>query len=125
MPYRLAWEPRGVHFEFFGRVTAKEIEFANEDFYGDSRSDTTRYQIIDALRVESVEWQMPDIQSVAAHDLGASQSISTMRVAYIARQPEVTEKLERYIEISRRLNTRWTFKGFTDFASARAWAINE
>ena len=66
MPYHTNWEPRGIVWEFYGDVTAQEIEEANDNFYRDERSDTAKYQIIDATKVTSVEWSERDIKVIAA-----------------------------------------------------------
>lgn len=122
MPYRTTWEAQGILWEFFGRVTAQEIQEANEAFYNDGRSDRAKYQIIDAARVTEVEWEEKKITLTAAYDIGATRTIRTMKVAYVAENEEVVDRLEKYIEISRRLNSNWSFKGFRDLDSARAWA---
>lgn len=121
MPYRTTWEKRGILWEFYGDVTAQEIEDANDEFYSDGRSDTAKYQIIDALKVTSVEWSERDIKVIAAYDLGAAHVIKNLKVAYVAVDEEFTVKLEKYIDISRKLNSSWQFKGFQEMSSARAW----
>lgn len=121
MPYRTMWEPNGIVWEFYDDVTAQEIEDANDEFYGDPRSDRARYQIIDAANVTSVEWTERDITVAAAYDIGAEHAIKHLRVAYVARNPEIVSKLEKYIEIARKLNKTWQFQGFADVSEARKW----
>lgn len=122
MPYRTEWKPHGIIWEFYGDVTAREIEAANAEFYGDARSDSAKHQIIDAGRVTSVEWNEIDISKTAGYDIGADRSVKNLRVAYVADDAEIISKLEKYIEISRNMNSSWQFKGFRDVAAARAWA---
>lgn len=124
MPYKTSWEENGIVWKFYGDVTAEEIENANDEFYRDERSDTTSYQIIDALEVNHVEWNDIDIKEMAAQDKGASLLLNKIRVAYISTNENITAVLEKYIEISRILNSSWEFKGFTQLESAREWATD-
>lgn len=124
MPYRTTWEPEGIVWEFEGDVTAEEIQRANAEFYGDERSDSSKYQIIDATDVTSVEWTEIDINVTAAYDIGADRSVKNLKVAYVARDEEIVELLEKYVGISRRMNSSWKFEGFRDMSSARAWAAS-
>lgn len=121
MPYRTRWEPRGIVWTFHGFVSAAEIEAANDEFYRDERSDRARYQIIDALDVDGVEWNDRDITVTAARDSGATRVIRDLKVAYVAADAEIVGKLENYVAISRRLNSSWQFRGFATLAAARAW----
>lgn len=124
MPYRTNWEAKGIVWEFFGDVTAQEIEEANAEFYGDERSDLAKYQIIDAMGVTSVEWSERDITATVAQDIGAAHKIEDLNVAYVARDKEIIAKLEKYIDLARSLNSSWQFKGFPDISSARAWVVS-
>lgn len=121
MPYNTIWEKRGVMWRFYGDVTAEEISNANDEFYTDERSDRTRYQIIDALQVTSVEWTEQDISVTAAYDIGADRIIKNVKVAYVANDEEIISKLEKYIEISIKLNSSWQFRGFTELQPAKRW----
>lgn len=107
---------------FQGFVSAEEIEVANQEFYNDPRSDRAKYQIIDAREVTGVEWSDRDIAATAAHDLGASQVVQHVRVASVSKDPAIIEKLDKYTEILRRMNSSWQFATFGDIEVAREWA---
>lgn len=121
MAYRTIWEPHGVVWVYSGQVTAEEIESANREFYGDPRSDRTRYQIIDTRQVDGVEWGDRSIKTTAAQDSGAERTLKNVKVAYVATDPEIVSMMEGYVEISKALNSSWTFQGFEDLESAREW----
>mgnify|MGYP006921616735 CR=1 FL=1 len=121
MPYKTTWEARGILWEFYDDVSAQEIEDANNEFYVDERSDGAKYQIIDARNVKSVEWEERDIKVMAAYDIGASNVIRRLKVAYITSDEEITSKIEKYIDLSRQLSSNWEFQGFNDLNSARTW----
>ncbi|MDX1542794.1 MAG: hypothetical protein R3214_02530 [Christiangramia sp.] len=121
MPYKTNWEAHGIAWKFYGYVTAEEIEEANNEFYTDERSDDARYQLIDALEVTDVEWNDADIKEMAAQDKGASFLLPKLKVAYVSKNEKVIAVLEKYIEISKFLNSTWKFKGFKDLHSAKQW----
>jgi len=121
MPYKTKWEPNGIIWEFYDYVTAQEISMANDEFFSDQRSDRARFQIIDASRVTGVEWEERNIREAAAYDLGAETILKNIKVAYVATDDKIIDKLEKYIDISKRLNSSWKFKGFGDMESAQEW----
>lgn len=125
MPYQTTWTDQGIEWIFRDYVTAAEIAEANDEFYRDERSDNARYQLIDASRVTGVEWSDRDIGITAGYDIGADRIIKNIRVAYVATDPIIIAKLEKYIEISRRLNSSWQFQGFRELGGAQAWAAAE
>lgn len=121
MPYKTYWYSQGIVWEFYGFVSAQEIEDANTEFYNDERSDRAKYQIIDAVKVTGVEWNEHDIVSAAAHDIGADKMIRKVKVAYVAQDKDIVDKLEKYIDISKKMNISWKFKGFDNINSANEW----
>ncbi|NNF04627.1 MAG: hypothetical protein HKN17_09175 [Rhodothermales bacterium] len=122
MPYTTTWHDRGIEWKFSGHVTAAEIERANEEFFKDGRSDNARFQLVDLGEVESVEWEERDIKATAAYDIGAEATLKNIRLAYVTKDDEIRRLLEMYVDISRRLNSSWRFKGFEDVKAAREWA---
>lgn len=123
MPYRTHWHARGILWEFYGDVTAQEIEDANQEFYADARSERSTYQIIDVRQVSSLTWSDRDIKVTAAYDLGAESTIKKVKVAFVAVDDDIMAKLEKYADISRRLNSSWQFKGFDTIERASVWAM--
>ncbi len=121
MPYRTRWEDHGICWEFYGYVTAEEINEANEEFYSDYRSKNARYQLINTLETDDVEWQEMDIVEVSAKDIGASRVIPEVKVAFIANNDKVWNKIQKYVDLSATLNSSWKFMGFETEDEARKW----
>jgi hypothetical protein len=121
MPYRTIWEKEGIKWEFYDHVTSEEIEEANATFFGDPRSKTSKYQIVQTLETMSVEWKPLDMVEVTFHDVAASRTGLQLKVAYIANTAHIRQKIEKYVTMSKILNTGWQFKGFEDEGSARDW----
>ena len=121
MPFNTIWEKDGIKWEFYGHVTAKEIEEANQIFFRDSRSKTSKYQLVHALGTESVEWKPVDLVDITFKDVAASQNGLQLKVAYISDNKKIKLKIEKYVEMSRHLNSDWEFQGFISEEEARSW----
>jgi len=121
MPFNTIWEKDGIKWEFYGHVTAKEIEEANQIFFRDSRSKTSKYQLVHALGTESVEWKPVDLVDITFKDVAASQNGLQLKVAYISDNKKIKLKIEKYVELSRHLNSDWEFQGFISEEEARSW----
>lgn len=121
MPFRTIWEKQGIKWEFYNFVTAREIWAANEIFFRDPRSKTAKYQIVHTLETTGVEWKPIDIVQVSVNDVAASRSLKKLKMAYIAPDIQIRNKIEKYVEISRNLNSDWHFRGFDSEEEARLW----
>lgn len=123
MPYRTIWEENGIKWEFYGVVTSDEIEEANKTFFSDPRSKIAQYQIVHTLETEDVQWHPLDMVEITFNDVAASKSGIQLKLAYIADKKRIREKIEKYIAMSRNLNTEWEFKGFSSETAAREWVL--
>ncbi len=121
MPFRTIWEKEGIKWEFFGAVTSEEIRAANRQFFGDPRSKTAKYQLVHTLKVTDVEWKPMDIVDVSVDDVAASRILKSLKLAYITNGNKTKKKIEKYVDISRNLNSDWHFRGFEDEEAARLW----
>ena len=121
MSYTRVWEKEGVVTTFSGAVTMEEVFNADKEFYADTRSDLSKYQITDFSGISPELANDADIQKVAAFDAGSSMSIPFLKVALITNDPHVKFLCQKYIDFSRRLNTSWKFKICEDMQSARKW----
>ena len=121
MPFKTTWEDCGVFFDFSGVVTAQEIKNVQELFYGDSRSDSSKYILFDISSIEQLVIEEKDISFFAARDAGASKSVLSLKVALIAKDQNMKSILQKYIEFSLEMNKNWTFEIFDDIIAARKW----
>lgn len=121
MPFHTIWEKEGIKWEFYDFVTSREIYKANEMFFSDPRSEMAKYQIVHTLDTIGVEWKPLDIVEVSANDVAASRKLCKMKMAYITNNKKIRKKIEKYVEISRNLNSDWHFRGFESEEEARLW----
>lgn len=115
------WEKEGVVTTFFGAITIEEVFNADKEFYGDPRSDLSKYQITDFSGIKLESTSDVDIQTIAALDAGASMSIPLLKVALITNDQHVKSLCQKYIDFSRLLNTTWELKICEDMQNAREW----
>jgi hypothetical protein len=108
-------------WEFYGHVTAREIEEANEEFYRDPRSKTAKYQIVNALNTVELEWKPLDIVEMTLNDVAGSRANNHLKLAFLTNKNSIREKVEKYVNISRNLNSHWKFRGFESLDEAREW----
>lgn len=121
MSYQTNWGSTGITWVFYDDVSAAEIRRANEEFFLDQRSETARYQIIDARRVNYLEWKEQEIKETSAIDFGALPVIPDLKVAFVATKPEVILAIDKYLEVSKRLNSSWHFEKFQYLQDAQQW----
>ncbi len=121
MPFRTIWENEGIKWEFHDFVTAEEIWEANKIFFNDHRAETAKYQLVHTLETTGVEWDPLSIVDVSVNDVAASRTLQRLKMAYITNNEKIRNKIEKYVEVSRNLNTNWHFRGFESEEEARLW----
>lgn len=125
MPFENIWERNGIRMHFSGEMSPSDILNANLDFYGDHRSDTARYQILDTLDVTSLADDMPGYASVmeilAGMDAAASLSVGNLMVALVSTHEGAIDLFKTYAGISEEIQSGWRTGIFHDMAAARRW----
>lgn len=121
MPYQTIWEEEGIKWVFYGNVTAEELRTANKDFYLDPRSLTAKYEIINTVLVEDLEWAPLEIVELSSNDVSASRINDRLKMAFVVENPKIWTKMKKYVDISIKLNSGWEFKYFPTEKEAREW----
>ena len=121
MPYHTKWEDNGVVREYFGHVDSSEVLEADREFYEDSRSDASTYQIADFSNATPGVVDDSHIIEIAGFDIGASITIPNLKIALVASDQYVKALCQKYIDLSLVANKTWEFMIFEDMESARDW----
>ncbi|WP_375202007.1 hypothetical protein [Hyphococcus sp.] len=119
MPFETSWSDRGIHWRYYGDVTAAETRHADAEFYGDARSDRAIYQLIDLREVTRLDFPLHDQELTAAIDGAASISTPLVRVAFIVPDDRFDAALKVYLELINQ--TSWSARTFTDRQAAEDW----
>lgn len=120
MSYQIVWEERGVYWKFKGIMTGEELLKCNHSFYGDSRFDMARYQIIDMLEVESFDIKDDAMEEIAVMDMAASRTNPLIVVAVVATKLEAKHLVEIYASTTGN-GAPWESKIFESVSDARIW----
>jgi len=121
MSYKTTWEKKGIVWEYSGVVSPEDILNSNKEFYQDSKSDSTTYQIVDLSNIDNIDLDEFSVEAVAAMDFAESLSVRNVKVAFVISVPGIKEAINKYIELAVKLQTSWSFKIFDDINSAREW----
>jgi len=119
MPYETTWSDRGIHWRYYGDVTAAETRRADAEFYGDARADRAMYQLIDLREVTRLDFPAHDQELTAAIDGAASISTPLVRVAFLVPDSRFDEALKIYLDLIN--GTSWSARCFSDPEAAAAW----
>ena len=119
MPHETTWCDQGICWRYYGQVTPAETRQANEEFYGDPRSDQALFQLVDLRDVSGMDYSDSDQALTAAIDGAASVVTPSVRVAFIVPDDRFDEALKFYLELINK--TSWSARTFADPQAAMAW----
>lgn len=122
MSYDITWNEDGTILRFNGITTIHHINSANEKLYADPRFDGHRYQVWDLLEADFSSITTEDIEGPAATDMGAAFSNPKMKVAIIANNKHTQNISFNYIDLSKALNSTWSFLICDTLEEAMKWA---
>ena len=125
MLYKLTWDKAGTVAEFFGRITLDTILEVDQMHYNDPRFDEIHYELYDFSQADLSEVHISDVQVPAAYDFGASHINRCMKVASVATDPHAIELCKHYINVSKGVNSSWSFAIFDDRESALEWCTSD
>lgn len=124
MPHITTWERTGIKWQFYGTITSEEVDEANREMYEDPRFNSINYFIWDMSNVEKLIKNKIENNKPVATDLGASNINKDIRGALVAKKGPVYDSCNNYIKLSKKVNTTWELKLFTDNASALKWLLS-
>ncbi len=119
MPYDTRWEPKGVHWRFFGRVSGLEVLQSNLEAYGDPRFTEIKYEIADFLEIDSLDMKPSEVKKLAYLDKAAAKSNPHIRVALVARREAIEKHARLHADYA--VYSDWETEVFESLDEARAW----
>lgn len=121
MGYSILWEEKSVRVNYFGRIDNKQIESAHFSLNGDARFYDCQSLVLDISDCNMDKVDVEGLLGIIATDLGASNTLSSLKVAMIAGAAQNTEKASRYIDLCRQCGYPWDFRLFNSLGAAREW----
>ena len=117
MPYTIAWEPKGVCWEYSGNVTGDEIVEASTSIYGDPRFDDLRYKLVNFIGADAIDMNEKQVDIVSSQHKAAAISNPHIKTAIVSKT--VTENIKKFVF---NLNdSPWPVKVFDDIEEANKW----
>jgi len=121
MGYSIKWGNKTVCIDYFGEINNKEIENAHFALNGDERFYDCQSLVLDISKCNMDNVSVDDLLLVIGTDLGASETIQSLKVAMIAVETQNKDKASHYISECRKSGYPWEFKLFDSLYAAQAW----
>ena len=121
MAHKLIWERNGVYWEYYGKVSGKEIVEASTSIYGDERFDTLKYKLVNFLDVESIEMNDDEVALIAHQHRTAERSNPNIKSAIVIKSGrEIADKFAAFFT-----DSFWEVQVFQDMNEANSWLGRE
>ena len=121
MNYSIIWSHKAVRVDYSGAISVRDIQQAHNALNGDARFYDCQSLILDISNCTMDEVSVDDLLPVIGTDLGASKSITSLKVAMIAVAQQNREKASYYISLCQKYGYPWEFKLFDSDEAAQAW----
>jgi hypothetical protein len=121
MAYRLDWERDGVYWEYYDKVSGKEIVEASTTIYGDERFDTIKYKLVNFLNAESIEINDAEVALIAHQHRAAERSNPNIKNAIVIKSNRgIAENFAAFFT-----DSFWEVQVFEDLDEANNWLGRE
>ncbi len=119
--FEIQWSPKLCQITFKGKISAQDLNTANEILNGDRRYYATYLSLWDFTEADFSEVVTDQLYTIVALDLGSQRVLKEHKMALLVSGPHEKHLCEYYVNEMQRHNSTWEFKIFTDEADARAW----
>ena len=118
MSSKLLWEPMGVYWKYYGKVSGKEIIDASTSIYGDPRFDNLKYKLVDFLDIEAIDMDEYEVAQIAYQHKAAEISNQNIKNAIVVRSDsrELADKFCSFFD-----DSNWKVRVFQDMDEANVW----
>jgi hypothetical protein len=117
MAYKLDWENNGIYWEYYGKVSGKEIVEASTTIYGDERFDTLKYKLVNFLGVESIKMDEDEVALIAYQHRAAERSNPNIKNAIVIKSgSKLADKFAAFFS-----DSSWDVQVFQDLDEANNW----
>ena len=100
MPYTINWEERGVHCEFFGTCTIKDLVAVFTEIGQDRRFPDLRYQIFDYLAVEDHFVTKEQLTELAALSYAHALTNPRAKRVSVSNDARIEQLISYYISVN-------------------------
>lgn len=98
MAYNIVWEPDGIHGEYSGFVTGREMIESATKIQADPRFDEVRYVINDFANVTRYDLSEEAFTDLGVANYGAHASNPNCRIVYVTIDKDLTKIIENTLK---------------------------
>jgi len=118
MSHKLVWEPEGVYWKYYGKVSGLEVFDATMIAYGDSRFDELKYKLVNFLDIESIEIKEAEMRAIAKQHKSAERHNPYIKNAIVLKS-KTNELAIKFAALFS--DSRWDVQIFDDLDAANDW----
>ena len=118
MSHKLVWEPEGVYWKYYGKVSGLEVFDATMIAYGDSRFDELKYKLVNFLDIESIEMKEAEVRAIAKQHKSAERHNPYIKNAIVLKS-KTNELAIKFATLFS--DSRWDVQIFDDLDAANDW----
>ena len=119
MKYSVSYNGKEARIQYFGDITEEDVKQAHFDLSGDERFYDCQHLVLDVTDCSLKRISVDKLGIVIATDLGASKTIRSMKVAFIANTSTNIAKTSEFIKRSNL--SPWTMKVLKSYDDASEW----
>jgi len=118
MSHKLIWEPKGVYWRYFGKVSGLDVLEATMLVYGDSRFEELKYKLVSFIDVESIDMTEGEVSAIASRHKAAEKYNPYIKTAILLRSKTnaLANKFSALFS-----DSRWDVQVFDDLDKANDW----
>lgn len=118
MSYKLIWEPKGVYWRYYGKVSGLEVLEATMLVYGASHFEDLKYKLVNFIDVECIDMNENEVRAIANRHKAAEKYNPYIKNAIVLRSK--TNKLAvKFAALFS--DSRWDVQVFDDLDMANDW----
>lgn len=118
MSHKLIWEPKGVYWRYYGKITGLEVLEATMLAYGDSRFDELEYKLVNFLDIESIDMSESEVHAIATQHKAAERHNPYIKNAIVlkSKSNKLATKFAALFS-----DSRWDVQVFDNLDAASDW----
>ncbi len=121
MAHQLIWENSGVLSVYSGKFDESIHNTGLNKLFGDPNIDHIQYIIGDYSQITGELLTEEDVDYPVAMTVGAASYLKNIKVALVARDQQIIELCQHFIQLFTSINASWEFKIFDNMQEARNW----
>ena len=118
MSHKLIWEPKGVCWIYYGKITGIEVIEATMLAYGDSRFDELEYKLVNFLDIESLDMNENEVRAIANQHKSAERRNPYIKNAIVLKS-KTNELAIKFAALFS--DSRWDVQVFDILDAANDW----